>query len=180
VRSRATLVLLALLLALGAAALLVQRPGSADRVRDHAPVFPGLDAASVRAVTIARAGAEVRLSREGAAWNVGADRQPADGAAVEALLADLAGLEVSAVVSRNAAKQAVYETDAEQGVVVRLAGAGDAVIAAFTVGKRGPDFASTYLKRDGEKEVLLVSRDVRTPLSRPDWREPPRPAPAGP
>jgi len=103
---------------------------------------------------------------------------PADGAAVDGLLADLAGLEVSAVVSKNAAKQAVYETDAEQGIAVRLEGEGGRLIAAFVVGKRGPDFASAYLKRDGAAEVLLVSRDIRTPLGKPaeTWKEPPKPA----
>ncbi len=173
--SRATLVLLALLAALGAAALLLEGPWGADRVRDHARVFPGLTAERVRALTIARAGAQLLLSREGEAWMLGEERQAADGAAVEALLAELATLEVSAVVSKNAAKQAVYETDAEKGIAVRLLGDGGAVLAAFTVGKRGPDFQSAFLKRDGEKEVVLVSRDVRTPLARPDWKQPAKP-----
>lgn len=175
-KPRATLVLLALLLALGGAALLLQGPCGTDRVREHAKVFPALVAADVRAVRIARAGAEVVLAREGGAWRVGAAKEPADAAAVDALLADLVALEVGAVVSKNAAKQAGYETDAGKGVVVRLEGEGGKPLAAFTVGRRGPDFASAYLKRDGGQEVLLVSKDVRTPLSRPEWQESPAPA----
>ena len=180
-RSRATLVLLALLVVLGAAAALVMGPWRADLPREHGPALPGLVPAEVSAVRIARAGGEVALAREGSGWKLGTAREAADAAAVDALLADLAALEVGAVVSKNAAKQAAYETDAEKGIAVRLEGAGGKLIAAFTVGKRGPDFASAYLKRDGAAEVLLVSRDVRTPLTKPaeNWKEP-RKAPALP
>jgi hypothetical protein len=177
VRSRATLALLALLVVLGAAAALVVGPWRSDRPREHGAALPGLVPAEVQAIRIARAGGEVLLAREGGGWKLGEARDAADAAAVDALLADLAALEVGAVVSKNAAKQAAYETDAEKGIAVRLEGAGGKLIAAFTVGKRGPDFASAYLKRDGAVEVLLVSRDVRTPLARPaeNWKEPPKP-----
>lgn len=176
--SRATLALLALLAVLGTAAALVQGPWRSDRARGHGAALPGLVPAEVQAVRISRAGAEVALAREGGGWRLGEAKEAADGAAVDALLADLAALEVGAVVSRNAAKQAAFETDAERGIAVRLEGAGGKLIAAFTVGKRGPDFASAYLKRDGAAEVLLVSRDVRTPLARPTegWKEQPKPA----
>jgi Domain of unknown function (DUF4340) len=178
VRSRATLALLALVAVLGAAAVLVVGPWRSDRPREHGAALPGLVPAEVQAVRIARAGGEVLLAREGGGWKLGAAREAADAAAVDAVLADLAALEVSAVVSRNAAKQAAYETDAELGIAVRLEGAGGKLIAAFTVGKRGPDFASAYLKRDGAAEVLLVSGDVRTPLAKPmeSWKEPPKPS----
>lgn len=175
-KSRATLALLALLAALGAAAALVVGPCRSDRPREHGAALPGLVPAAVRAIRITRAGGETTLAREGGGWKLGAARQAADAAAIDALLADLAALEVNAVVSKNAAKQAAYETDPEKGIAVRLEGEGGALLAAFTVGARGPDFASAYLKRDGAVAVLLVSRDVRTPLARPaeSWKEPPR------
>jgi hypothetical protein len=177
-KSRATLALLALLVVLGAAAALVVGPWRVDRPREHGPALPGLVPGEVQAIRITRAGAEVLLAREGSGWKLGGAKEAADGAAVDALLADLAALEVSAVVSKNAAKQEAYETDAAKGIVVRLEGAGGKLIVAFTVGKRGPDFASAYLKRDGGKEVLLVSRDVRTPLAKSaeSWKQPPKPA----
>ncbi|HEY5999719.1 MAG TPA: DUF4340 domain-containing protein [bacterium] len=181
-RSRATLVLAALLVVLGAAAALVAGPCSADRPREHGRALPGLAPADVQTIRIARSGAEVLLARAGSGWKLGAAKEAADAAAVDALLADLAALEVSAVVSKNAAKQEAYETDAAKGIVVRLEGAGGKLVAGFTVGKRGPDFASAYLKRDGAKEVLLVSRDVRTPLAKSaeNWKEPPKPPAATP
>ena len=177
-RSRTTLALLALLAVLGAAAALVVGPWRSDRPREHGAALPGLVPAEVQAVRITRSGADVLLAREGGGWKLGEAKEAADAAAVEALLADLAAVEVGAVVSKNAAKQEAYETDAEKGIAVRLEGSGGKLIAAFVVGKRGPDFASAYLKRDGAREVLLVSRDVRTPLARPaeSWKEPPKPA----
>jgi hypothetical protein len=191
VSTRTTLALLAVLVALGAAAFFVQGPGRPDRAREHAAVFPGLKAEEVSLISTTRGGAEVLLTRAGGSWKLGAAKEPADAAAVEALLAGLVGARVGSVVSTNAGKQAVYETDAEKGIAVRLEGAGGKPLAAFFIGKRGPDFASCYLRRDGASEVLLVSRDLRLDFSRPaeSWREPPKkaessesgsPAPASP
>jgi hypothetical protein len=174
VSARTTLVLLALLVVLGATALYVQGPGSPDRAREHGTVFPGLKAGDVSLVRATRGGTEVLLTREGGSWKLGPTKEPADAAAVEALLASLVEARVGSVVSTNAGKRSAYETDAEKGIAVRLEGAGGKVLAAFTVGKRGPDFASCYLHREGTSEVLLVSRDLRLDLSRSieSWREP--------
>jgi hypothetical protein len=167
-------VLLAVLVVLGAVAFYVQGPGSSDRAREHAAVFPGLKAGDVTLIRATRSGAEVLLTRDGGAWKLGPAKEPADDAAVEALLANLVEARVSSVVSTNAGKQSAYETDAEKGIAVRLEGPGGKGLAAFIVGKRGPDFASCYLRREGTPEVLLISRDLRLDLSRPaeSWRKP--------
>lgn len=172
---RTTLLLLVLLAGLGGVAYFLQGPGSPDRARDHSAVFPDLKAGDVALIRATGNAAEVLLSREGGGWKVGAAKEPADTAAVEALLASLAEARVGSVVSTNAAKQAAYETDPEKGIAVRLERTGGKVLAEFVIGKRGPDFASCYLRRDGSAEVLLVTRDLRTDFSRPvdSWREPP-------
>jgi len=174
--TRTTIVLLAVLVGCAAAAFYVQGPGSADRPRERAALIPGLKAGDVALVRATKSGAEVVLTREGGAWKLGAEKEPADSAAVEALLAKLVDLRDGAVVSTNPAKQSGYETDAKTGVAVRLEGAGGKVLAAFVIGKRGPDFASSYLRRDGALEVLLVSPDLRVDFARPAerWREPPK------
>jgi hypothetical protein len=171
-------VLLALLVALGAAAFFVQGPGSPDRPREHAAVFPGLQAGDVSLIRATRGGTEVLLTRESGAWKLGPAKEAADAAAVESLLTSLVEARVGSVVSTNVAKQSAYETDAEKGIAVRLEGAGGKALAAFVIGKRGPDFASCYLRLEGKSEVLLVSRDLRIDFSRPaeSWREPPKKA----
>lgn len=173
-----TRVLLGVLLAGAAVAFFVQGPGSADRPRDRGALFPGLKAADVQLVRVTGAAAAVVLTREGGAWKLGATKEPADAAAVEALLAKVAGVRAGAVVSTNPAKQSVYEADAGKGIAVRLEGAGGKLLAGFVIGRRGPDFASCYLRRDGASEILLVSPDLRTDFARPaeSWREPSPPA----
>lgn len=176
--ARTTLVLLAVLVVLGAVAFLVQGPCGVDRPRDKAAVFPTLTAGDVRVIRATTgAGAELLLSREGGPWRLGAAKEPADTAAADALLADLVRARTAAVVSTNAAKQTAYETDAGTGVSVRLESAAGKPVAAFVVGARGPDFDSCYLRREGAVEVLLVSPDFRTRLSKPAdaWREPKKP-----
>lgn len=172
--ARTTLALLAVLLGCAAVAYFVQGPGSSDRPRERAALIPGLKGADVALIRAGAAGTEVLLTRAGSSWKLGAAKEPADAAAVEALLARLADARVEDVVSTNPAKQAAYEADARQGIAVRLEGAGGTTLAAFAIGARGPDFASCYLRRDGSSEVLLVSPDLRTDLARPadSWREP--------
>ena len=116
--TRTTLVLLAVLLGCAAAAFFVQGPGRTDRPRDRAVLIPGMKAGDVALIRATRAGAEVVLTREGGGWKLGAAREPADNAAVEALLAKLVDVREGAVVSTNPAKQSVYETDAGQGIAV--------------------------------------------------------------
>lgn len=180
--ARPTLALLALLAGIGTVAFLAQGPCSAGGPRERAALLPGFAPAEVAAVRVTRSGGEVLLSREGGAWKLGAAREAADGDAVESLLQGLAEARVEALVSTNVLKQAAYETDGEKGIAVRLEGAGGGTLAAFVIGRRGPDFASCYLRRDGEAEVLLVARDLRTDFARPadSWREPAkRPEPSG-
>ena len=174
--TRTTLVLLAVLLGCAAVAFFVQGPGSADRPNARGALIQGLKAGDVAVVRTTKAGTEIVLTRVGGAWKLGAAMSPADSAAVDALLAKLVDVREGAVVSTNPAKQAAYETDAEKGISVRLENAGGKSIAAFVIGKRGPDFASCYLRREGKSEVLLVSPDLRTDFSRPaeSWREPPK------
>lgn len=176
--TRATYGLLAVFLGCVALAFYVQGTGSPDRPRDREALFPGLKAADVALIRITRGGGEVLLTRAGGAWQLGAAQEPADSAAVDALLARLADVREGAVVSANPAKQSVYEADAGQGIAVRLEGVGGKALAAFVIGKRGPDFASSYLRRDGAKEVLLVAPDLRTEFARPaaSWRQPPKTA----
>ncbi len=173
--TRKTRVLLGVLLGCAAGAWYFQGPGSVERPRDRVALFPGLKAGDVAGVRATRAGAEVVLTRAGGAWKLGAAKAPADAAAVEALLAKLVDAREGTVVSTNPAKQAAYETDAGQGIAVQLEGSTGNVIAGFIVGGRGPDFASSYLRREGASEVLLVPADLRTDLARPAaaWREPP-------
>jgi hypothetical protein len=187
VSTRATQALLAVLAVLGAVAFIVQGPCSADRPRAQEALFPGLAPADVAVIRATRPGVALLLTRDGAAWKLGAAGETADRDAVEALLRGLAEARVAAVVSTNVARQAGYETDGAKGIVVRLEGAGGKLLGAFVVGKSGPDFASCYLRQEGKSEVLLVTRDLRLDLSRPvdSWRkppektEPPAPAPAG-
>jgi hypothetical protein len=174
VNLRATIGLTALLALLVAAALIARRPGDADRPRGREAVFPGLAAGQVQAIQVGGGSGAPLLVRDGATWRVGEKREPADGAGVERLLEELAALRVTAVVSTNAARQAAYEADGEKGVAVRLEGAGGADLASFFVGRSGPDGASSYLRRAGSPDVLLVPGDLRLEFSRTaeDWRLP--------
>lgn len=175
-RTRSTLLLLALLAALAAVAFVAQGPARRDRPREREPVFPALDPEAVQAIrALPPAGGDpvLLLARSGQWWTVGAGRHTADRAAVEDLLEDLAALEILSVASTNPDRRSLYEVGEGQGLTVRLDDGGGAAIAAFVLGKPGPDLESGHLRIEDRDEVLLVSRDLRGRLELPadSWRE---------
>lgn len=172
-KTRTTLLLLAVLLVLGAVAVFVQGPARRDRPPDKAALLPGLQAKEVQIVRLGKDAGAVVLTRDGARWVVGAERFPADAAAVEKLLAGLAEIKGASAVSTNPAKQAGYEVDEEKGLPLRLEAAGGKPVAELIIGKGGPDFTSCYLRRRGEDKVFLAAMDLRGVVSRPvsGWRD---------
>jgi len=172
--SRRIIILVPVLIVLGAAALYLQGPGRRYSRSAPATVFTGLDPAAVRAVVMTSSQEVLRLFRgEGQEWRVGEEGYRADGAAVDRVLEDLAGLKREAVASRNLEKKYLFGLDDEKGIAVRLEGDGGGSIAEFIVGDGGPDLFSGYLLRRGGEEVLLVSSNLRSVYGRPlkEWRD---------
>ena len=151
------------------------------------------DSAKVMRIEIEQLLDGARLKREGKRWLVAGLTTPlkeellkkegrkkpairwhlADGSRVNGALGVFGGLERGVLVSTNPKKRAFYQVDDQTGLKVRLQGEGKQNILDVIIGKNGPDFASSYIRRADENDVYLVPRTLTGRFSTTvgDWRE---------
>jgi hypothetical protein len=112
------------------------------------------------------------IARASGGWELQSPlRYPADTSALAAALRTGAALELTSVVSTNPAKRGLFKLD-EAGTLVRIAERGKDA-ETFWVGKPGPSYNETYVRKDNSDDVYLVGANLATVFKdRPnDWRD---------
>jgi hypothetical protein len=168
---RTTGLLAVVLLVLGGIAFFMEQQREASKAPPSDQIFPDLVVAEVDRIEITKQNLTARLEKRSGTWiAVEEGEKPADAKAVDALLTDLGQLVSTDLVSTNAANHAVYEVD-DTGIVVKLAEGGKEV-AAFIVGKPGPDYNSSYVRPLEKDATYRVPVYLRTKVDRgaQSWR----------
>jgi hypothetical protein len=153
---RSTLILIAILVVLIVAAVLVmQRPGEQSVRAGMGAPFLELDSAAVDRLEVTSTGGRVVLSREGGAWMlIEPLRYKADPAMVAGAVGQAARMTVVALASANPQKQGVFQVDSTATLLKVFEKKTER--AAVRIGKAGPAYTQTYVRRDGSDEVYLV------------------------
>jgi hypothetical protein len=113
-----------------------------------------LDKNAVDAITITHASDTVLLAKRGAAWTV--NGYPAAKGSPDDLLAALADTAARGeVVAENATSHASLGVDSANAHKV-VARQGDRTLLTYLVGKRGPNYESSYLRLPGQAVVYQV------------------------
>ena len=153
-------VLLGVFVALVLAALFMEGMGKrGERKADkESIIFPNFSPDRVSSIELKTKDKKVKLSKEGDIWLVStADNYPADKNAVKAMLDKTKELKSSIIASKSADKHSQFQVDEASGVGVAMLGPNiGEVVAHFFVGKMGPDYMSTYIRRADQDNVLLV------------------------
>jgi|GEM_PF-416423 len=153
-----TLILFVVLVFLLLIAYLLERPRGTIQPLSLFPDFT-IDAASL--IHIHNRGnkdeAPVTLVKSGQDWKIENEQGfPADSELVKKALESISELKkANNVVSQNPENQKLYEVDPNQGIEVKVSDAKKKNLANFFVGKTGPDFMSTYIRKADSNEVLL-------------------------
>lgn len=137
------------------------------------PLFPDFDAENATGIYIKVSGMDVALGKEGEHWLVlSEDSLPADPTAMEALLDKVASFSRGDIVSSGPGKRSLYQVDST-GVFASIVDAGGDTLAAFVVGKVGPDYQSSYVRDAGSDDVILAPGYVRSIFDRGDrtWQD---------
>jgi hypothetical protein len=152
-------ILLAIFAVLVLAVIIIEGPVSRrgkKKAAKESILFPGFDADQVYSVEIKTVGREVKLSKEDGTWVVATSgNYPADSESVGTMLDKVRDLKSTLTASKSAEKHSQFEVD-ESGVEVKMLGAEEALLAHFFVGKTGPDFMSTYVRKADKDRVLQV------------------------
>ncbi|MBU1110921.1 DUF4340 domain-containing protein [Patescibacteria group bacterium] len=112
---------------------------------------------------------EVRLEKRNNSWVV-ADQGsvPANQDRVDDILRVTTELIREELISENPDKQSDLQVNSS-GTRVQLY-QGDNVVADYYVGQVGPDFYSTYVRKEGEDKVYLVNKVLASVVMPLDWR----------
>ncbi len=154
--------------------------------------IPGYDSANVATINVSQLMDGVQLERVDTTWRVRKiltatkkqllekegkelpvyDWHVADDARVRHALGAFGGLEGGTIASSNPKKRHIYQVGIS-GVHVKLMDAKQNVITDTVIGKTGPDFMSSFIRKQENDQVLLVPRNLMGFFSatQSDWRD---------
>ncbi len=127
------------------------------RAGEEPGLFPEFAIEEAIAIRINSPETKVSLSKEGDTWLVAEkDNLDADTQQVTQALESVKEIKKGKnIISVNPEKQEIFEVDPNNGFEVEIKGAGDKTLAHFYMGKTGPDYMSTYVRRADSAEVIL-------------------------
>ncbi|MEP0813639.1 MAG: DUF4340 domain-containing protein [bacterium] len=177
------IVLLVILLLLAAAVFVVQKPRIEQerRIREGASsapnLFPSLDVDKVNKIFIDDGIDKRTLEKTGDGWLVSSDGAkffPADKTKVDEVLDCMKqDLTEDNVASSLKEKHAQFEVDEKTGTQVAVYAGGEEPAAKFIIGKQGPDYSSTFVRKDGDDRTFLIARQLSAVFNRDlnGWRD---------
>lgn len=171
-RGRTILVLLIVLVVLVLVAIFFEARRNRATETSDAPLFEGLNTELVDRIRIIAEGNETILVKRDDQWTVATeDGGKAEQRFVTDILDRLPKFYSDNVVSTNPDKQSIFAVDST-GVEVWVDQEGEE-IGHFVVGKRGPDFMSSYVRAAGSNRVILVAEELPSVFNKKgqSWRE---------
>ena len=175
-KKKSIVILLAIFIVLVLAVIVIEGPLSKrgkKKAAEESILFPGFAADQVSSVEIRTKDREIKLNKEGESWLVAtSDNYPADTEAVRAVLDNVKELKLTLIASKAAEKHSQFEVD-ESGVEVKMLGAEEDVLAHFFVGKTGPGYMSTYVRKADQDMVLLIDEPLKYTFDKGErgWRD---------
>jgi hypothetical protein len=101
------------------------------------------------------------LEKSASGWIVPAEAgYAADPEGVGEILDFVGSARADRRVSDNPAKRGAYEVD-DDGLKVKVEGTEGVLLAQWVIGKSGPDFLSTYVRKEDSDEVFLLDQSLR-------------------
>ena len=137
-------------------------------------LFPDFNKDTATKIEVKSTAQEVSLERKEEGWLIsGTDAFTADPQLVNSALDTVANFTRENVASKNPEKLELFEAVQGKGVEVKISGADQKMLAHFYIGKSGPDFFSTYFRKEGSDEVLLAAGSIKSSFDRSikNWRD---------
>ncbi len=150
--------------------ILIKDPFHIIRADKATPFLNTNDKQEINQLSIIINNLEQKVTLKDEQWLVETSNNvPADQLLIEAIINKSLSLERTELVSKNEINQAQFGVD-EKGIKVSINNK-DEVIADFYVGKAGPDFLSTYIRKAGEPYVYLYPENIRQTFNQPELRD---------
>jgi hypothetical protein len=171
--TRKALILGGVLILLVVATLLVlQKPGESSTTGGTGEMLVSYDSAAVDKLVITQPSGTITLDRQSGKWMVAAvTPYPADDNLVAQALGKGKTIELKGIVSSNPQKQSLFQVDSSGTLVTVFEKGAERV--KFHIGKPGPSFTETYVRRDGSDDVYLAEGSIGYFFTRQlrEWRD---------
>jgi hypothetical protein len=177
VKLKHNLILLIVLIVFASVILLFERPfeNKAKKTREEAsPLFPGLKVEQVKKIVVKKSNTTTTLEKRGNLWYIlDKEAYPADPTIVEGVIKKIQGFKKINLASRKKDKHSLFEVKEGMGVEVTLLGLEKKELARFLIGKTGPDFLSTYIRKEDSDDVYLYDDYLRGDFDKQvnNWRD---------
>lgn len=130
-----------------------------SRVRYKLPAVAKLEVAQISRITVVRAGGALELEKRDGLWRILPEGYKADESQLGTMVAALAGLEVTTMVS-EAASYGRYGLD-ETGRMVITAYSGETQVRVVTAGKVDEGSKASFVLLPGDKKVYTARQNFR-------------------
>jgi hypothetical protein len=171
------LILLIVLIVFASVILLVERPfeNKTKKTREEAsPLFPDLKVEQVKKIVVKKGNTTTTLENRGNLWYLlDKEAYPADPTIVEGVIKKIQDFKKINLASRKKDKHSLFEVKEGMGVEVILLGPEKKELARFFIGKTGPDFLSTYIRKADSDDVYLYDDYLRGDFDKQvnNWRD---------
>ena len=171
------LILLIILIIFASAVLLFERPfeNETKKTREEAPpLFPDLKVEQVKKMVVKKNNTTTILENRDDLWYLlDKEEYPADSALIEGVIRKIQGFKKINLASRKKDKHSLFEVKEGMGVEVTLFGSKEKELARFIIGKTGPDFLSTYIRKADADDIYLYDDYLRADFDKQvnNWRD---------
>ena len=144
------------------------------KAKEVIALFPDFEKGKATKIEAKGSTQEVSLEREKKGWLISdTDGFTADPILVDNALDTVINFIRENIASKNPEKQELFEVTKKKGLEVKISDADQNILAHFYIGKTGPDFFSTYLRREGSDEVLLAGGYIKSAFDKSieNWRD---------
>jgi len=177
VKLKHNLILLIVLIVFASVILLFEKPfeNKTKKIQEEAlPLFPGLKVEQVKKIVVKKGNTTTTLENRGNLWYL-LDKEdyPADPTIIAGVIKKIQGFKKINLASRKKDKHSIFEVKEEMGVEVTIFGPEKKELARFLIGKTGPDFLSTYIRKADSDDVYLFDDYLKGDFDRPvnNWRD---------
>ena len=151
---------------------LMSRPGEKDISVANSQLLVEVDSIAVDKIEIKSPTNAVTLEKKGTEWSLSAPLiYRANQTNVATLIHQAKNLAVKEIVSSNPEKRRIFQVDST-GTLIRIFQNG-LEHAAFIIGKLGPNYAETYVRKDQSNDVFVVDGSIAVWFNKEvkDWRD---------
>jgi len=144
------------------------------KAKEVTALFPDFDKTSAVTIEVKGPSQQASLEKKEEEWIINnTNGFTADPPSVNAALDAVKNFTRENIASKKAEKQGLFEVTREKGVEVKVSDANQKLLAHFYIGKTGPDFFSSYLRKEGSDEVILANGSLRGIFdkSTKNWRD---------